>query len=336
MLGMYLGLRALQRGGQLYASILVFAAALFTKQTVVIGAIATLLIALCNDWRRTVRAALVVGTLAVVAFAALTIMTAGGFVRHVILYNINRFSMSAALDTFLAMSWDNLRPVYSLTAGIGLCAIMLRGITTGWRVLPLGKQIVAVYAILVLISLVSLGKTGSSSNYFIPVMCASAILIGLAVADGALWASRSQRNAIGFAALLGVLIAQTLMVPPVGEQRLTDPSFRREYAELVKMVRDADKPVLSENMVLLMEAGSEVPWEPAIITELSATKVFDEQKAITLINSNAFAFVVVKRVPATSPRDERSSLGVRMAIERAYPAVKMLVSQPCLAAGGPH
>src|ERR1019366_5031225 len=83
--GMYLGLRALRRGGQLHAAAFVFLAALFTKQTVLMGAAATFMVAFYHDWRGTLRVAVAAGSFGVAVFIILTIVNHGGFPRHIIL-----------------------------------------------------------------------------------------------------------------------------------------------------------------------------------------------------------------------------------------------------------
>jgi len=325
--GMFLGLRALRRDGQLYGAAFVFVAALFTKQTVLMGAAATFVVALLHDWRRALRAGLAAALLGAAVFAALTIATDGGFPRHVILYNVNRFSLSYALAQFRVLSEQNVQPVYIVVAVAAFCALVVRGIMTGVRNLPVGAAIVAMYFALSTASLISLGKTGSNSNYFIPMACAITMLIGLAISHAAKWAASSSGYSIAFALLLTVLAMQSFHIPPVGEQRLVDPTLRRESAELVAMIHAAKKPVVSEDMVMLMQAGKEVPWEPAIIRELGTKGLFDEQKLIDLITAHRFAFVVENDTPDNSLRDARFSRNVLDAFNSAYPITKRLAGK---------
>ena len=46
--------------------------------------------------------------------------------------------------------------------------------------------------------------------------------------------------------------------------------------------------------MLLMKANREVPWEPAIITQLAAMRTFDETLAIEKLRSRWFSLIVVK------------------------------------------
>jgi hypothetical protein len=110
------------------------------------------------------------------------------------------------------------------------------------------------------------------------------------------------------------LILQTFATPKFGNWRVVDPEYRRQYTELIAQTRRATKPVYSEDMVLLMLAGKEVPWEPATITDLSRTGVFDERKVISMIEAHAFAFAIV-----TTGESDRYSPAVIAAFTRAYP-----------------
>jgi hypothetical protein len=328
--GMYLGLRALRRGGQLHAAAFVFLAALFTKQTVLMGAAATFMVAFYHDWRGTLRAAVAAGSFGVAVFIILTIVTHGGFPRHIILYNVNRFSLSDAWNRVLNLGPQNFEPAYIFIAVATLCGLVLRWMATGTSKVRSGELIVVTYFVLTTVSLVSLGKSGAYTNYFIPWMCGVALLNGLALANLARVVAASRAHMTAYVVLTLVLAIQALVIPPVGERRLVDLKLRRESAELVAMITKATRPVFSENMVLLLLAGKDVPWEPAIITELTATGAFDERRIIDLINARTFAFVIENDTLNTSEINARYSEGVRRALEHTYPVILLLAGQRVL------
>jgi hypothetical protein len=127
-----------------------------------------------------------------------------------------------------------------------------------------------------------------------------------------------------------MLITQTLAERRVGEQVLVDPGLRDQSAELVAMIRAAGKPVFSEDMVLLAQAGKDIAWDPYMITELSAMGVFDEQKIVTLINARTFAFAIENDTRNTALINERYSPAVRQALETAYPITRLLAGKRVL------
>jgi hypothetical protein len=112
---------------------------------------------------------------------------------------------------------------------------------------------------------------------------------------------------------------------------VVDPEFRREYTELMAMTKRATKPVLSEDMVLLMQAGKEVPWEPAIISELSSKGLFDERKVVGMIETHALAFAVATGKPGDALFDKRYSPAVSAALAKAYPKERQLAGMRVLA-----
>jgi hypothetical protein len=100
---------------------------------------------------------------------------------------------------------------------------------------------------------------------------------------------------------------------------VVDPEYRRQYAALIEQTRQANKPVLSDDMVLLMQAGKEIPWEPGSITELSAQGLFDEKKLVTYIERHGLAFAVVTGSPGHGSFDEWYSPAVASALSKNYP-----------------
>jgi hypothetical protein len=85
----------------------------------------------------------------------------------------------------------------------------------------------------------------------------------------------------------------------------------------VQEIARENRPVVSEDMVLLMRAGHEVPIEPAIARELALTGQWDQSLYLKLLDRHAFGFVI------TTPDDpwsaERYTPDMLAAIARDYP-----------------
>lgn len=326
-LGMYLGLLALSRPRLFYASALVFVLAAYTKQTALGGAVATFAVAFLIVPGRAIRAALLAVLVASAIFAALMVATQGGFARHVILYNVNRFNLGAAIATLREIGTVQTYPVYLLTAA-AVAGLLLARLARAWRppgALSPGPVVFALYFLLATANLVSLGKSGAWSNYLISWVSSWALLIGVAAAQACAALAERPARPLPALLLLALLVPQVLASPTLsGERRLVDPAFRREHDELLGMIEHADKPVFSDDMTLLMEAGREVPWEPSIISELAANGLFDERKVVALIDARAFAFMVVWGEPGEAWFDARHSPAVTAAIERNYPVDRPL------------
>jgi hypothetical protein len=89
--------------------------------------------------------------------------------------------------------------------------------------------------------------------------------------------------------------------------------------QLLAVVEYAKRPVLSDDMVLLMKAGKQVPWEPAIFAELASTGRWDERQITDMIVAHDFAFVITTGHPGMPIYDSRYDPAVSRAIEAAYP-----------------
>ena len=323
-LGIYLGLLSLRRPRLAYAAAFVFVLAAYTKQTELAGAIATFAVLLIRTPARAMRAAAAAVLAGIIAFAALTVATHGGFPKHVILYNVNRFSLAAVITGLRSGGVEHYLPCAAIAAGTALAVFARLGHGGGLRAAPPGPLMFSLLFLLTSASLISLGKSGAASNYLITWMSSLALLVGIAAAAAANALSPAVARPLPAFVLLALLIPQALMAETLAESRLVDPAYRRQYGELVRMIRHAGKPVFSDDMVLLMQAGREVPWEPAIITELSAKGLFDEAKIIRLIDEHAFACMIVGDEPGAALYDARHSPAVAAAIERDYPVDRML------------
>jgi hypothetical protein len=89
--------------------------------------------------------------------------------------------------------------------------------------------------------------------------------------------------------------------------------------QAVALVRAADRPVLSEDMVLLLRAGKEVPWEPAIFAELASLGRWDERLIVEAIEGGRFAFAVTLADRGDPIFDSRYNPAVAAALEAAFP-----------------
>jgi hypothetical protein len=181
------------------------------------------------------------------------------------------------------------------------------------------------YFLLSTVSLVSLGKSGAANNYMIPWVCSWSLLISLTLVDFTRMAELKDRP-LPLLALLALLIIQAAAAPRFDNRRLLDPELRREYDELIALTRRATKPVFSEDFVVLLQAGKEPPWEPAIITELTTMGLFDEHKIIDMLEARDIAFAIVTGNMGLG----RYTPGIRAALIKAFPVERQLAGERLL------
>jgi hypothetical protein len=181
------------------------------------------------------------------------------------------------------------------------------------------------YFVLSTPTLAALGKSGAGPNYAIEWLCAGSLLVGVAFAATIHVALRAEsfHTAI-LAPIVTSLIAVAMAVhisPFHGpdEAKLHDVEQQRQLAQLTSWIRAAPKPVLSEDMVLLMSAGRRVPLEPSIFAELSATGQWDEKLELNLIETEMFQFIGTEGDQNSNQFKARYTTAVAKAIDLAYP-----------------
>ena len=315
-----------------------FVAAVFTKQTSFAAPVATVAILGLIDKRIALRSCGFGFALAVALLLVMMWLTDGRFLLHILRYNVNQFNWRGPY-WHVEPQW----PQFGLLALAVACIAhywrlvqgSLKWSLVAFRALVAEHRIVAVFALYLATSsamLVTLGKAGSASNYLMEWMCVWSVLAGVFAAtevDRALryagreiCASRPLRAAL-------MLLPPLLLLAEVGITRAPsvagemDPQKLEQQAQLVERIRAATKPVLSDDMILLLRGDKPVPWEPAIFAELARMGEWDQNLIINMIRANRFAFVI------TMPRDlpnykGRFNPAVDAAIQGAYPDAEQI------------
>lgn len=338
-LGVWLALRAARHPWMLPAAVLAFVLAVYTKQTSVSAPLAVLAVFWITDRRMALKAyglGLVAG---LAVLAVLSWMTEGGFLRHLLLYNLNRFSFGAA---FQVVGRHVQQLVFLLLALYGVAAGWRWAKNApGWKHLPRFPEylrreaaarpmaVLTLYLVLATLMLLTLGKSGAELNYLIEWMCLWSVLIGVLLI--AILDPFCTENAPGgrmlFALLVpAALLAQVAIMPAArgyGDSG-GGADTMRQLETLTARIRDARAPVLSDDMVLLLKAGKTVPWEPAIFAELASTGRWDERLIVDKIMARGFAFILTLAKPGEGAYENRFTPAVHQAIEAAYPRLEKL------------
>jgi hypothetical protein len=124
---------------------------------------------------------------------------------------------------------------------------------------------------------------------------------------------------------LGLIFATVALVGVMAKRRpvcyaVRDPGLIAIQQNLVQEIAKQNRPVLSEDMVLSLRAGQEVPIEMAIFHELAIKGQWDQRRLTDLIDSHAFAFLVTTPDKTYTPL--RYTPEVMAALERVYPRVE--------------
>jgi hypothetical protein len=346
LLGLFVFLRWPGVRGCAMASV-VFVAAVFTQQSMVAAptaAIGALLLA--GRTREATTIVVVMGALGGGLVTLLAGATDGEFLRHTLAYNLNPFDVAQLLTSMVTnLVGMNALVGLALALPLAMLATTARGggVTYGALGARPAVLLTAVfYFVAAFIISLSAGKRGAWKNYFLEWNVACCILSGL-LAGRVLRQSRGWPRSPTATAII-------LIVGVVGFSRIGTTARQWNIAtgrdvELHQIAADAGRAldimratrgrVFSDDMTLLMKAGREVPWEPAIATVLAAAGVWDERPALEMIKTAKFESIIVRYLNEPlffSP-------AIRAAIHEAYaeagiPAGPYRIFRPRDRAGG--
>jgi hypothetical protein len=228
-----------------------FVLSIYTRQTELAAPASALLVLLLVRPRATILAGIGGAVLGLCALAWLEWVTAGGFLRHVITYNINTWTFALLLTR---LRFQVSYAVLLALAVIGLAVLWLRRRD---ETLPRGVEasrytivlpIITVWLLLSLIMMVAtVGKNGSDVNYFIEPMCVCAVAVGLLI--GLCWqAVAGSPGRRDMALRLGLIFATVALVGVMAKRRpvcyaVRDPGLIAIQQNLVQEIANQDRPV---------------------------------------------------------------------------------------------
>jgi hypothetical protein len=321
--GLALFILGVRRARWQYAAFVLFCLALFTKQTLIAAPVACLIASYTYDRGRAWRlaATIVACSLAIMGF--LWVATEGRILRHLFLYNENPLSVKN-LEHLMRQNLDQSAALSAVAAGV-LISYCLRlakwpwpGVLTRLRAAlqhSLYQRALIVGGLhLTLAFLVSLTaiKQGSNYNYFLEWNLAAVPLAGLAVGR----TLAGLRRAGELTAAPAVLLLVPALVGLGGIHALAIQQDVRDqpYALVLKRIEQSQRPVYSEDMVLLNLAGKTIYGEPSILSSLNAVGTWDQSPLVNQIRAGFFGLIVQE-----NPSDPLYySPGVQRAIRDTY------------------
>jgi hypothetical protein len=331
--GLWCGIAALDRPRMIHMAALAFVLAVYTKQNMIAAPAATfgaLLLLRPRTALSGITTALLLGG---TALAALTWLTAGGFVRHLFLYNMNRIDPDQLKPLATLFSAHALYLAVAVAGNLSwfrsLFGALRSGTLKAWLAAERGREgrlLLLAYLGAATLMLPLIAKSGSNANYLIEFICVVSLFVGLAMKDAAGIAFSASTGAPRLPALLLVaaIAAQALMLPVYRYDRMAPLPPAAERGELVALIRAADRPVVSDDMVAVLRAGKAVVWEPAIIAELASKGLVDEQAFIRRVERRDFAFFVTYGGPGIPEFDARYTPRVSEALLRHYPHSRLV------------
>jgi hypothetical protein len=309
-----------------------FVIALFCKQTLLAGAAACGVCTLISDVRRGLRIGLY-STAAVGAIASgFSLATHGQFLRHLFVYNLNpmdlrqwfhygRINLEASAPLVLLAFMPVLSAATTL-ASAGSWSKVHQALKRQLAESDRSRLIVvaSLHMLLALAATASAAKLGAYYNYFLEWNLTCCTMVGVAIATLLYdWSKTTlaEAPALGLGLFGAVLVAFSTLHGLNHLDRI-DAQKESDHRAAVEALREIRGPVYSENMTIAIEAGKQLPAEPAIITCVARTRMWNEQPFLELIRNRQFGAILVSTNLGNLGNPLFYSPGVRAAITQAY------------------
>jgi hypothetical protein len=312
-LGLLTFLKATDNNRWIYLSVAMFVLAGFTKQTAIAAPLACLLATLPTRRRLAAHLAVGIAGTAALVFLFLNVATDGNFYRHVIWANsMHEFTIErAALWTRELLA---TYPLFLVVSVVGASAVLL-GLGSGEQEQEantqpalLSNSLVGWFFSLALVASFTVGKSGSSINYFIELMMASSILLGALIARGVAFYQRSiadERHRLSRRALFtSLMLLQLLQLSHTRdlhrtlyqhENTLPGGPTRLAAAEVVRRIQAVDGEVLSTDHTLLILGGKRLFFETRDMIRFYDRGLVDQAPMVSKVQNAEFPLIVVRR-----------------------------------------
>lgn len=338
--GILLALRALDRPAWIYGAAAFFLLSVYAKQISIAAPMAAFSVLLLVRPKLAVRGIGFSVILGLLALAWLSWATDGGFLTHILAYNINRFMPSSFGEILLPQLFSHIMLIALSVLGAAVSWQAIRRDLADWSSLvlirkALARNRAAVAALMLLIflalktiMLLGILKSGASFNYMIEWFSAVAVFAGMALAP---LAARAMRQMSADSRLSPVLVVLALVAMPLQlaflpryfpdaqttAQVMTLKSMAG--ARIVERIASSARPVIADDMTFLIRADRNVEWEAAITAELGQLGKYDQNAFTKLVRAHCFGLFVIEGETDQPPFRARYNPPVAEAILLAYP-----------------
>ena len=313
-----------------YVAFVLFVAAVYAKQTTLAAPLACFILAFIERPRYALQLLAFSVSIGLAILFMLQSATDGLFLRHIITYNQNPYYLEGLFGKLQEHASRIAAPMFFSL--LFPAALIYQSRKWGWSVIQTVRRIlsrtdfercvivVALYFVFAsIIAAATISKVGAWYNYYLEMDVVACILSGLFL--GWLLRRDSFPHRRRYPALQAVALAMFVIYAFNNWQTFqhmkanyTNPP-RDDSPALVNFLKQLPEPVYCEDMVALMQAGKEVPAEPAIITTLFRGGKWDEGPFVARIQRGEFHAIVIKN----SLDDKwRFSEGVVNAIHERY------------------
>ena len=289
------------------AAALLLVAAIYTRQSYGVAAplAACVWLGQATSWRRALALAALTGGLGAALFLALELVTGGGFSLNIVSANLNAYQ-AGSLAQYLTDVWT-LMP-------LALAAVAAFLLLAPWFHVP-SWRLVAPYVLGAVVSGLTIGKVGSNVNYLIELGAGVSLSIGAALA----WQRPRRAVHAALALLLALDLALVVLVSPyrtVAHVRLKQAEEARYLLDVIH--RTPGIVLADEDMGLLPLDGRPIFFQPFEMTQLARAGRWDQRGFLGDIERQAFAAILIYRIPDVPLHRQRWTDEMLGAIERRY------------------
>ncbi len=339
--GFWFGLKSFDRPWYVYIASLFFVAAIYTKQTSILAPAAMFLLMLWQKPRLALAGISTCVATGLLVFGILLAVTDGRFFDHIVRYNVNRIVLSQLRWLFTVIV-ENL--IFFVVIYVALRAPILsifkKFRTTSAKLQsPVAADITLIglcfYFLVASVMLLTVMKSGSDVNYGIEWIFVLCMLVGCSLRFALSFAGgKSNIGTFEVGATVRAFAVPVLLLIQMGYMYsnwndfnvgyLTSKARALELQVLANKIRAADKDIISDDMVMLIQNGKNVVWEPAIFAELASNGVWDEGPFVARIRRRDFAMFITKTTRGDRLFDSRYSPAVADAMDEAYPVLESI------------
>jgi hypothetical protein len=315
-LGIYFFLSSRSTPWKSYLAFLCFVFAVVTKQTFIAAPFACFIVALILAPRRALRLVLMSFGLGAIVFWFGMHRSNGGFIQHLLTYNVHKFSVHRAFGGL----WEALMIVRLLLLPLGgliVSALFGRTRIRSWRRFKahlrrspffLAVTVEALHFLFAFALSSSYGKVGSNVNYFLEWNATLCVLAGICIGVLLWQAVRSTASTLSMAAAFAfpVVLAISAFDAPlqfvVGHSVSESQTvLTKDYGELLPVLAAEPGSVLSDDMVLLQRAGKDVVFEPATMNFIAKAGTWDQSAFLRRLQAQEFPLIIVSNPSLWNP-----------------------------------
>lgn len=272
IVGFYLVVR-FRKTKWVYLSLIPFVIAIAIKLTAISGLLAFLVYLLITNRQRLWKYALILSGGVALIVAPLMITSNGEYWKHIVLYqnSIENFDIPVFM-----VNWQMF-----FYAFIPLFALSLMYIKRK-------RTLIGVFIIVAIaFDMITTFRAGAAGMYYYEAIMAGSIGTAL----GFYYLRRKPQTAMMF--IIGMVVFLVIFNSK-SNMSLPDGQYAKDVAIVQNMISNTDKPIPTENAVLVMDAQKEIPIELFIFTNLSRLGYWNDSEYLGQYNSQYFDYVLLK------------------------------------------